>query len=167
MEHWLFIGLGNPGSRYVGTRHNLGMAALQAWVEAGPKLSAHCLFPSTGMNNSGQAAAEFLATNKIPADHIVVIHDDAELPPGEVRLTLGGSAKGHNGVRSIQTTLGSQDFYRLRLGVGRPIEGIMLNNFVLEKFLPEEHEQVTKMIKEAVRILSNPLPPNPAGPPPF
>ena len=106
------------------------------------------------MNNSGQAVAAYLKNKELPLDHLVVIHDEVELPVGKVDLKLGGSAKGHNGVRSIQAALGTQDFYRLRLGVGRPSEGAALSDFVLEKFKSEEREAVEKMIQEAIQKLS-------------
>ncbi len=156
MEQFLFVGLGNEGAQFLGTRHNLGMEALRVWKEeydklpvANHQLHVTCLFPNTGMNNSGEPVAKFLSTTKMPVDNSIVIHDDVELPLGEVRVTLGGSAKGHNGVRSIHAALGTQEFYRLRLGVGRPPEGVPLNEFVLEKFRPEEKEIVREMIEKA------------------
>ncbi len=154
MEQFLLVGLGNPGPRYIGTRHNLGAEVLQRWQEKKDELRAtnyklHYLFPNTGMNNSGEAVAGFLSTHKIPVDHIIVLHDDVELPLGEVRVTVGGSAKGHNGVRSIQKTLGTSDFIRLRLGVGRPAEEVPLDEFVLSAFLPTEQEAVQAMIEKA------------------
>jgi peptidyl-tRNA hydrolase, PTH1 family len=181
METFVYIGLGNNGPRFNGTRHNLGIETLRTWVQmkaadescqvspwhdqAGEdsqlsvvncqEFSVDCLFPTTMMNDSGRAVAAYLKNKTLSLANMVVIHDDVELPLGEVRLTVGGSAKGHNGVRSIQQTLGSAECTRLRLGVGRPPEGTMLNEFVLEKFLPEEKEAIEKMTREAAKMLTS------------
>ena len=169
MEQFLFVGLSNPAPEYKGTRHNLGQAALEAWqknnkelLAANLQLHINCLFPATGMNNSGEAVKKFVSTTQISPDHIVVIHDDVELPLGAVRLTFGGSAQGHNGVRSIQAALNTPEFWRLRLGVGRPPAGVPLNEFVLEKFPPEQREAVERIRDEAARQLSALLTERPA-----
>lgn len=157
MNTLVYIGLGNPGSAFAGTRHNLGIDTLRAWVEAKASDQVRCFFPGTMMNDSGRAVAAYLKKTALSVDDILVIHDDVELPLGEVRLARRGSAKGHNGVRSIQAALGTNDFRRLRLGVGRPPEGMDLSDFVLEKFRPEEQEAVQRMIQDAIKILSRPF----------
>lgn len=180
MKTFLYVGLGNVGDRYLSTRHNLGITTLRAWVATlagrpeyqssdwreyseylvcsllvtGSSLRTDCLFPTTMMNNSGQAVAAYLKKVPTPTENIVVIHDDVELPLGEVQETVGGSAKGHNGVRSIQQALGTSDFGRLRLGVGRPPDGVALADFVLQKFLPAEQSAVEEMISKGVSELT-------------
>lgn len=172
----LFVGLGNPGSRFDNTRHNLGVEVLRAWVEEADssvswksndllqaeyvKVSLSdvdsqitALFPTTFMNESGKSVAAFLKQTPLTASDILVIHDELELPLGEVKLTEGGSAKGHNGVRSIQQMIGVEDFPRLRLGIGRPTGEMEVDRFVLGTFAPEEKEVVEEMKKEAVRLL--------------
>lgn len=163
MQDYLIVGLGNVGNQFVGTRHNVGIRALRLWVEkqgeqAGrtiswrndaslpgevaqvdlPDARVWTLFPFTMMNNSGQAVAQFLKTHTISLDRTLIVHDDLEISFGEVDFKLGGSAKGHNGVRSIHQVLQTQDFYRLRIGIGRPTTEIPVDAFVLQKFTAEE-----------------------------
>lgn len=182
MKHYLYVGLGNVGPRFVGTRHNIGIEVVRAWLreieqntqwqvtpwsehsailgmiarathaEAG--CIVHCLFPTTMMNDSGHAVAGFMTREKVRAADVLVIHDDVELALGDVVESFGGSAKGHNGVRSIQEELGTSDFGRLRLGIGRPPEGSVLSDFVLQKFLPEEMATVQDMTQQAITIMS-------------
>jgi PTH1 family peptidyl-tRNA hydrolase len=178
MEKYIFVGLGNPGADFTKTRHNLGIIVLQAWVQGmtdkatvtpwnfDAKINgeiakvitadsvAVCLFPQTFMNDSGEALIKFLKLNPIDSSNIVVLHDDMEIPLGEIQLTMGGSAKGHNGVRSIYDQLGNQDVARLRLGTGRPAEGIDAKDFVLAKFKDHEESDVTKMTIQAGEYLS-------------
>lgn len=165
------VGLGNPGERFVGTRHNLGIETVQEWVtqeqpEASWRLedrfealmtqlrindvSVVCLFPQTFMNDSGRAVAACMAYYQIDMADVLIVHDDIELPLGEVALVAGGSARGHNGVRSIHQTLKSQDIARLRLGVGRPTMGEPVDQYVLQRFLSEQQSVVAQM-REAAR----------------
>ncbi len=133
----LFVGLGNPGPRYVGNRHNIGFMAVQAvarrhnispWrrrfqgvaVEGsitGEKILL--LLPGTFMNESGRAVQEAAKFYKLEAGDVVVFHDEAELAPGKVRLKKGGGNAGHNGLRSITEHIGN-DYHRVRLGIGHP-----------------------------------------------
>lgn len=182
MNDYLFIGLGNPGQQYDKTRHNLGLAALHAWVDQqqargyavtdwrdDSKISAQlaqvnftdkatvtCLWPAAGMNNSGQAVAEYLKYHPFETPQILIIHDDMEISLGEVKIKSGGSAAGHNGVRSIQTALSTQDIARLRLGIGRPVAGAA-EDYVLQKFTASEESAVKKMLAEACELLSERL----------
>jgi PTH1 family peptidyl-tRNA hydrolase len=143
------IGLGNPGPAYTNTRHNIGFAVLDAlaednglnWRESGNALiaslpTAHgsvlLLKPQTFMNSSG-AVIPSLAKKGIKPEEIVVIHDELELPFGKVAQRLGGSAKGHNGLRSLIAACGDQ-FHRLRIGIGRPERKEDVGTFVLAKF---------------------------------
>lgn len=135
---FLIVGLGNPGKKYQSTRHNVGFIVVdelaRRWgvVLASTKWNAHwcrlsrwntrlmLIEPMTYMNRSGQSVAEFVNFFKIPIGNIVVIHDDLDMPPGRLKLVSGGGAGGHNGIRSLSQSLGANDFYRLKIGIGRP-----------------------------------------------
>ena len=137
-ESWLIVGLGNPGSKYENTRHNMGFKTIDLLAEklnvpvnkvkfkavyntvnfAGCK----CLImkPQTYMNLSGEAVREAAQFYKIPADHVLVIYDDISLPVGKLRVRPTGSAGGHNGIKNIIAHLGTQEFPRVKIGVGAP-----------------------------------------------
>ena len=141
-ETFAVIGLGNPGSRYEGSRHNIGFDVVRAlssqYAQAGAgarweekfgclylrgRIAEHgCLFvlPQRFMNLSGEAAVPFVRYFRIPIEGLIVVHDELDLAPGVLRLKRGGSAAGHNGVSDIIRVLGSRDFYRLRVGIGHP-----------------------------------------------
>ncbi len=181
MRKILLVGLGNPGMD--ATRHNIGVKALQAWFEAAaalpevayvnpfredkqamaevaragmPEAEVIGLFPLTYMNDSGKAVKEWLRHMPVPAEDMLVIHDELELPLGEVRLDVaGGSARGHNGVRSVHTFVGTNSMPRLRLGIGRPAAGGMpVDQFVLAKFTTEEQDQAAAMVSKAVETIT-------------
>lgn len=138
---WLIVGLGNPGSKYEHTRHNMGFLTVDLMAEKqGVKLnkvkfkSAYnilrfagqkCLVmkPQTFMNLSGEAVREAVQFYKIPADRVLVIYDDVSLPVGKIRVRPTGSAGGHNGIKNIIAHLGTQDFPRIKIGTGAPGEG--------------------------------------------
>ena len=151
----LIAGLGNPGSKYQGTRHNAGFMVLDRLAEIirvsvdRTKFSGLCgegnwlgvrlvlLKPQTFMNLSGRAVTEAAHFYKIPPADIIVVHDDLDLPFGQLRLKEGGGHGGHNGLRSIIAELGSADFLRVRIGIGRPDKG-SAEKYVLTPFTPEE-----------------------------
>jgi PTH1 family peptidyl-tRNA hydrolase len=151
----LFVGLGNPGERYAGNRHNIGFMALQAVAERhGIKpwrrrfqgvavegiIGAEkvlLLLPGTYMNESGRAVAEAAHFYKLDAGAVVVFHDEAELPPGKVRVKKGGGNAGHNGLRSISEHIGN-DYRRVRLGVGHPGDKNLMEAYVLQNFAKDE-----------------------------
>ena len=151
----LIVGLGNPGSRYQGTRHNAGFMVLDRLAEtlriaidrtkfAGLYGEANwcgerlvLIKPQTFMNLSGRVVADAARFHKIPPADIVVIHDELDLPFGQLRLKEGGGHGGHNGLRSIIAELGSPDFLRMRIGIGRPDKG-SAEKYVLSPFPPEE-----------------------------
>jgi PTH1 family peptidyl-tRNA hydrolase len=162
----LVVGLGNVGAKYELTRHNLGSRVLRSWakrVDAGEwerqeKYPAEMLridarkaamFPLTMMNNSGQAVAKFSRENGLTADEVLIVYDEVELAPGRVKLQQGGSAKGHRGVKSVIRALGTDSFWRLRLGVGRPPENKDLDEFVLQRFSSEEERAIVPELIEA------------------
>jgi len=164
----MIVGLGNPGARYRSTRHNLGFDVLDRLAEAmGASFDrekcegliaehAHrgqkvlLVKPLTYMNRSGDCVAK-LARNKVhdPADLLVVV-DDVNLPLGRLRARAGGSAGGHNGLKSLIERTGSKDFHRLRLGVGDDRRTGDLSDHVLERFRPDEREAVEEMTGRAV-----------------
>ena len=135
---WLIVGLGNPGQKYENTRHNMGFLAVDLLSEkTGTKLNkvkfkaaynlmdfagTRCLVmkPQTYMNLSGEAVREAAQFYKIPADHVLVIYDDVSLPVGKLRVRPSGSAGGHNGIKNIIAHLGTQEFPRVKIGVGAP-----------------------------------------------
>src|ERR1039457_183251 len=155
----LFVGLGNPGPRHVGNRHNIGFMAVQAiahrhdiapWrkkfqgvaVEgtiAGEKLLL--LLPGTFMNESGRAVAEAANFYKLAVSDIVVFHDELELPPGKLRVKIGGGNAGHNGLRSISAHVGN-DYRRVRLGIGHPGDKKLVEFYVLQDFAKSERPGV-------------------------
>jgi PTH1 family peptidyl-tRNA hydrolase len=137
---WLIVGLGNPGSRYEGTPHNVGFEVARALGErwdlgkprkkfnalltegrttpGGPRVAI--LLPQTYMNESGNAAGPARGALKVGLDHVIAVQDEIDLPFGEIRTKLGGGLAGHNGLKSLKAGFGSPDFVRVRVGVGRP-----------------------------------------------
>ncbi len=167
---YLIVALGNPGPEYQFHRHNVGfMVGEELRLRHGlPPLRARfhgltaegrmagarvvLLLPTTYMNASGQAVAEAARWYKIPVNDILVIHDEVELPFGEVRLKEGQGLGGHNGLRSLEKWLGSRDFWRLRVGVGRPTDpGRPLVDHVLAPF-DEPREEVLALIHRAADL---------------
>ncbi|WP_298032144.1 aminoacyl-tRNA hydrolase [uncultured Desulfovibrio sp.] len=152
----VLVGLGNPGPRYDGTRHNCGFALVAALLELaekegginalnGGKFSCElwrlrlpqldgiwlAAMPQTFMNLSGQCVQPLLAWHKLKPEQLVVAHDELDIPAGELRFKRGGGNAGHNGLKSITELLGTPDFYRLRLGIGRPPHKGDVTNWVL------------------------------------
>ena len=152
----LLAGLGNPGQRYAGTRHNFGFALADAlldkarqdgqaealnggkfscelWRGRLPQLGGWWLVakPQTFMNCSGQSVQPLLAWHRLPPEVLVVAHDELDIPAGQLRFKRGGGNAGHNGLKSITEQLGTPDFYRLRLGIGRPPHQGEVTNWVL------------------------------------
>jgi peptidyl-tRNA hydrolase, PTH1 family len=171
---WLIVGLGNPGPQYAGNRHNVGFQccdelAAQAGISfkrdrsramAGTGLLAGIAVvlakPITFMNVSGGAVAGLRGYYKIPPDHIVVIHDELDLPFGSIRLKLGGGDNGHNGLRSITTSLGTRDYFRVRIGIGRPPGRMDPADYVLRDFSSAERADLPVVLgraSESVEVL--------------
>ena len=159
----LLVGLGNPGERYVGNRHNIGFMALQAiakrhgigpWrrrfqgvASEGPigGERALLLLPGTFMNESGRAVAEAAHFYKLPLDAVTVFHDEIDLPPAKVRVKTGGGIAGHNGLRSISEHIGN-DYRRVRIGVGHPGNKDMVQHYVLSDFAKSEKGWVEALL---------------------
>lgn len=162
----LIVGLGNPGRRYERTRHNIGFMVLDRlaadhgnppWREERKALVARLSIdgtalllakPQTFMNLSGQAVRALAAWHHLAPSAILVVSDDLDLPFGRLRLRPGGSPGGHNGLRSIIADLGTQEFLRLRIGIGRPTQGDPVD-YVLAPFSPDEARDLDHLCREA------------------
>jgi PTH1 family peptidyl-tRNA hydrolase len=167
---WLIVGLGNPGSEYAGTRHNVGFdiaERLAARWEL-PKLKAKysglltegrtgpggprvaLLRPQTYMNDAGGSVGPARGALQVPLERVLVLHDEIDLPFGEVRVRVGGGLAGHNGLKSLKAGLGSADFARVRAGVGRPptTDPDRVAAYVLGRFR-EPREEVALLVEEA------------------
>ena len=165
---WLVVGLGNPGGQYENTRHNAGFLtadelarrgrfaiqrlkfkALTAAVEISGQ-GVLMMKPTTFMNLSGEAVGEAARFYKIPPDHVLVISDDASLPLGKLRIRTGGSAGGHNGLKSIIQHLGADQFPRVKVGVGeKPHPDYDMADWVLGKFQGEDKKVMDEAVKRA------------------
>jgi peptidyl-tRNA hydrolase, PTH1 family len=158
----VLCGLGNPGKEYAKTRHNVGFMLLERVAEMhgiqmkssfsslfgrteieGRKLKL--LMPQTFMNNSGVAVGKLLQYYRLPLSCLVVAHDDMDLPLGSVKAKFGGGSAGHNGIKSIDQHLGNQ-YWRVRLGIGRPPADVSAADYVLSNFLQVELEAVNKSL---------------------
>ena len=155
----LFVGLGNPGERYVGNRHNIGFMAVQRiakrhdiapWRRRFQGVAVEgtiggervlLLLPGTFMNESGRAVAEAVHFYKLGLTDVVVFHDELDLPPGKLRVKTGGGNAGHNGLRSISAHIGN-DYRRVRFGIGHPGDKDMVEPYVLQDFAKSERPWV-------------------------
>lgn len=169
---WLIVGLGNPGARYDGTRHNVGFQVLdtlagrlgvalnraqdKALQTRGTIAGQQVVLakPITFMNVSGEAVGKLTRYYKIPSHKVLVVHDDLDLPTGKVRLRARGGHGGHNGMRSITQHLkGSQDFPRLKIGIGRPAGQLPVASFVLQAFNKSEATEIDIAVQECCDII--------------
>lgn len=166
----LFVGLGNPGPDYEATRHNAGFwwidaLARELKVSLVPERSYYglagrtsvngqsvwLLQPQTFMNLSGKSVASLARFFKIQPEEILVVHDELDLPPGQVKLKRGGSHAGHNGLRDIHAQLGSPDYWRLRIGIGHPGEKSEVANWVLKKPAPDQRTLIEDSIAHSLK----------------
>ncbi len=159
----LIIGLGNPGQKYSKTRHNIGFAVLDClaarqeavWrdfkgVAKIMKNDCYTLVkPSVFMNNSGEAVSRFAGQGTLREDGMLVVHDDMDIACGKIKLKTGGSAGGHNGIQSIIDCLGTSEFPRLRVGIGRPPAGEDPVDFVLSAFGQEDAALIKNIVERA------------------
>jgi PTH1 family peptidyl-tRNA hydrolase len=188
---WLLVGLGNPGSEYEGTRHNVGFEIARTLIDrwqlgkprsryrgllsegragvGGPRVAV--LLPQTFMNDAGQSVGPARGALKVPLDHVLVLHDEIDLPFGEIRARLGGGLAGHNGLKSLKQGLGSADFQRVRVGVGRPAttDPDRVAAYVLGRFR-EPAAEVRRLIDDAADaaerlVLPGPPEASPPAPP--
>jgi peptidyl-tRNA hydrolase, PTH1 family len=173
MSPWLVLGLGNPGPAFAGHRHNVGylvaeelarrmstsfspLRGVRAEVAAArlgpPGIESIRLILAksrTFMNETGGAASRLLGYYKLELDRMIVVHDEIDLDPGQLRVKFGGGDNGHNGLRSIRSSLGSGDFYRVRIGVGRPPGRQDPADFLLSNFPASSREDVAVEVSRA------------------
>ncbi|WP_096190469.1 aminoacyl-tRNA hydrolase [Evansella halocellulosilytica] len=167
----LIVGLGNPGAKYDGTRHNVGFEVIdrcqqQLSIELDQskfkgafgyrKIGEEKIFllkPLTYMNLSGESIVPLMNFYKIRIDELLVIYDDLDLPPGAIRLRQKGGHGGHNGIRSIISQLGTDKFKRIRVGIGRPPQGQAVPNYVLSGFQEEERAEVDQAVEKATEAV--------------
>lgn len=167
---YLIVGLGNPGEKYAETRHNIGFKVLDAFAKelggtfllnkqaeiAEVKFKGRTLIlakPTTYMNLSGKAVNYWMQAEKIPRENILIITDDLALPFGKLRMKGKGSDGGHNGLKDIQATLNSQEYARLRFGVGNDFHKGQQVDYVLGEWAPEEKETLDERIKIATEFI--------------
>lgn len=152
-KDFIIVGLGNPGDQYRSTRHNVGFFVvdelsrrwhssvfLEKWHAEYVSLpvdgeKVHLVKPLTFMNRSGQAVGHFYRFYKVDPDKMMIIHDDLDMPPGRIKLVKGGGTGGHNGIKSLVETLGTKEFYRLKIGIGRPGNGAVHSGFPVDKYV--------------------------------
>ena len=174
----LIVGLGNPGTRYKYSRHNVGFRCIdhmaRAWNievnERRPKvvlgrgevahpdvqdsLTVVLAKPRTYMNNSGEGIAYLIARFAVTPQDMVIIYDEMDLPPGKIRVRPEGGAGGHNGIRSIISTLSTQNFPRVRVGIGKPPPGLDAMNYVLGAFPPEEKPVIEEAVTTVAAVVA-------------
>jgi PTH1 family peptidyl-tRNA hydrolase len=177
---WLIVGLGNPGSEYKGTPHNIGFEVAdrlrERWDLGKPKSRYRglltegrtgvgpghprvaILVPQTYMNDAGKSVGPARGELRVDLDHVLVIHDEIDLPFGDIRPRLGGGLVGHNGLKSLKSALGSADFRRVRIGVGRPptTDPDLVAAYVLGKFR-EPRAEVEALVDRAADVVEQVL----------
>ncbi|WP_115922283.1 aminoacyl-tRNA hydrolase [Calidifontibacter indicus] len=174
VEPWLIVGLGNPGPGYAGNRHNVGVMVVEEIARrAGSTLKAHkaqalaasvrlpqpsgapggpaaiIARPTTYMNVSGGPVKSLMNFFKVPLDKLVVVHDELDIDFADVRLKRGGGEGGHNGLRSITSSVGSKDYLRVRVGIGRPPGRMDAADFVLKDFNSTEKKDLPFLVDDA------------------
>ncbi len=162
-QKYLFVGLGNPGDRYIHHRHNIGYMVLSEFLKTrdieivkmkygvgAETPSAIFLMPDTYMNNSGKSVKHYLPKVQNNPDRLCVIQDDMDLEFGRMILKFDGGDNGHNGIKSINDYIGTNKYYRIRVGVGRPPSGIDPADYLLSDFGLEERDAIKDAIKRAV-----------------
>jgi PTH1 family peptidyl-tRNA hydrolase len=169
MKPRVILGLGNPGAEYENTPHNMGAAAARAWAGrlrltfekgSGPfiwtpvRREARAVSPTTYMNVSGMAVSKLIGLMDLKADELLVLSDDVWLPLGRLRLRTGGSDGGHNGLKSVAEALGSENYPRLRLGVGPVPDGADWADYVLRPFPPGLQHEVDEEVASAAEAVN-------------
>lgn len=167
----LIVGLRNPGSDYQGTRHNLGYEVLVALagrlgvrlkrgplrvrseVAGVPGRELVLASPNTFMNESGRAVGSLRSYYKVDSEGLLVLHDDIDLAFGRLRLQKAGGSGGHNGIRSLEQHLGTKDFWRLKLGVGRPPGNQDPSQYVLRRFTKDERSEVDLLVGDGADVV--------------
>jgi PTH1 family peptidyl-tRNA hydrolase len=179
MQHWLIVGLGNPGDKYADTRHNIGwmiaLALAQSckvefkdgkgnWKQAECSLNGKkitIMLPLTYMNNSGQAAGDFIRYYKVPSEHVIALIDEYNFPLGKMQLKQGGSDGGHNGTASMIAHIGPS-FWRFRFGIDKNFGPGEMADYVLSSFAKHEDIALKEMIERGMKSIQMFLGNNPA-----
>ena len=162
---WLVVGLGNPGTKYASTRHNVGYMALDELAgELTPVPGIKALVQvrdgvafarsTTYMNTTGESVGPLAEQLGVAPERIIVVHDELDLPAGKVRVKLGGNENGHNGLKSITEHLGTRDYLRVRMGIGRPPQGMAVPDWVLSPIEGDISGQVALAAKAVQLIVS-------------
>jgi PTH1 family peptidyl-tRNA hydrolase len=163
----LIVGLGNPGAEYSETRHNAGFwfcerlarelgtsftreSRYHGWVANARDVNVWLLMPQTFMNRSGQSVQALAHFYRIDPAEMLVVHDELDIPPGQLRLKFGGGLGGHNGLKDITAHLGTQDYWRLRIGIGHPGDRNEVINYVLKPPRKEEASEIDAAIDRAL-----------------
>ncbi len=164
---WIVIGLGNPGDRYARTRHNAGVLVVEELLQrTSSTFKRHksgafvaettlggqrvALMRSTGfMNESGRPLGQLVRFYKTPVERVIVVHDELDVPFGEVRVKVGGGTAGHNGLKSIGNHLGTKDFIRVRFGISRPHGALDAADYVLQNFPGPERNELPELVDRA------------------
>lgn len=171
---WLIVGLGNPGSKYSGTRHNIGASAVTSIANAlSEKLSKHkrvladvcetqiaehrvvLAVPHSYMNESGGAVAALLNYYNLNSETLIVLHDELDIPALSLRVKFGGGDNGHNGLKSIRSSINSGDFYRVRMGIGRPQANQDPADYVLRNFSSVEKVELSKTFARTHQLIES------------
>ncbi len=171
-DRWLVVGLGNPGEQYAGTRHNIGAAAVHLLADAaGTQLRRNkrvrcevaevtlegerlvLAVPTSYMNRSGDPVQAVAAWYRIPPARLIVCHDDLDVEPGDLRVKRGGGNAGHRGLRDIDRALGTTDYLRVRIGVGRPPGRMAPKDFVLRRFAPAERDAMIEALQDVAEAV--------------
>lgn len=165
----MIVGLGNHGAKYAATRHNIGFMAVDRLAEEFKTAFSEAICysdvarkkpdddeivlakPKTYMNRSGKAVAALMDEFSLTPDDLTILHDDIDIALGKIKEKTGGGSAGHNGIESIVWALGTGEFRRIRLGVGRPPEGMDAADYVLSPFEAEELETVDRLLDESCR----------------
>jgi len=162
-QNCLIVGLGNPGDKYATSRHNIGFLIIDQLAKVWngsltqekwdgfytsfslPQSKVFLVKPQTFMNRSGRSVSQYFRFFKIKPTRLLVIHDDLDMDVGRIKLVLGGGAGGHNGIKSITGSIGTKEYYRLKIGIGRPGKGGVHSEYPVEKYVlssidENEHE---------------------------
>ena len=168
---YLIAGLGNPGPEYAATRHNAGFMVVDRlaeelgaryWKNEGGALTAKVLYkgqelvlakPQSFMNTSGGPVKSLMSAYGLKPDQLIVVHDELDIPAGTIRVKLGGGHAGHNGLRSLCDKLGTRDWYRVRIGIGRPPGRMPVADFVLKSPRGEEADLFNQAVQEGARTV--------------
>lgn len=159
MKHVLIVGLGNPGKKYEQTRHNIGFLVVDELKKRVLPAGVKFLKPDTFMNLSGEAVADAIHQTNMTAANIIVVYDDADLPFGTIRFRSSGSAGGHNGIKSIIQHLGTEEFARVKIGIGRSGHAEeTLDKWVLGAWSKEEAAALPELVARAADDVEKHLP---------